>query len=159
VTCSNWAEKMKKTDLFSILLPALAVIVLSAADRATAVEAKALLRKAVAHYKLVGRQQALADFTARKAPFGDHGLYVVCFDARHIMVANGAFPRDVGTSGDTLRDVNGMGVAQSGWKAADGDSVVQYRWLNPATRSLEMKVAFFAKAGQDVCSVGVYRRE
>ena len=146
---------MKKTALllgFSLFV----IAALSAADRATPAEAKALLQKAIAHYKSVGRQQALADFTARKAPFGDRGLYVVCFDPKHTMVANGGHPKDIGTSGDTLRDVNGKSVAQAGWDAADSEGVVRYRWFNPVTRNLEMKTAFFAKAGEDVCSVGVY---
>ena len=51
---------------------------LFAADRGTPAEAKAMLQKAVAHYKEVGRKQALADFNAKKAPFGDRDLYVVC---------------------------------------------------------------------------------
>ena len=52
---------MKKT----IAVLALAVLTgpsLLAVDRGTPAEAKAMLAKAVAHYKGVGRTQALADF-------------------------------------------------------------------------------------------------
>ena len=37
-----------------------------AGERGTPAEAKAMLVKAGAHYKDVGRKQALADFTAKK---------------------------------------------------------------------------------------------
>lgn len=51
-----------------------------AGDRGTPVEARAMLMKAIAHYKAVGRKQALADFTAQKPPFRDRDLYIVCVD-------------------------------------------------------------------------------
>ena len=70
-----------------------------AADRGTPAEAKAMLRKAVAHY---------ADFTAKKAPFGDRDLYVVCVAADHTVVANGGFPQYVGASADAVKDAEGQ---------------------------------------------------
>jgi hypothetical protein len=45
-----------------------------AGERGTPAEAKAMLEKAVAHYKAVGRKQALADFNAKKAPFSGSRL-------------------------------------------------------------------------------------
>jgi cytochrome c len=149
---------MKRKVFRSSLLLAFTVAVVFAAERGTIAEAKAMLQKAIAHYKSVGRQQALADFTARKPPFADRDLYVVCFSVNHRVVANGAFPRDVGTSGDTLKDLNGKGVAQVVWDAASfkGESVVRYRWINPVTHNVEMKIGFFAKVGEDVCGVGAY---
>jgi len=84
---------MKRTTLLLLLLFATATILLFAADRGTPAEAKAMLQKAVAHYKAVGRKQALADFTAKKAPFGDRDLYVVCIGPEHTITANGRFPQ------------------------------------------------------------------
>ena len=83
---------------------------LFAADRGTAAEAKAMLLDAVAHYKAVGRKQALADFTAKKPPFGDRDLYVVCFNSERIVVANGGFPGHIGTPADVVVDVHGQGM-------------------------------------------------
>jgi len=121
-------------------------------------EAKAMLLKAIAHYQSAGRKQALADFTAKKPPFEDRDLYVVCIDADHRLIANGAFPEAVGTSGDTLVDVDGKGVATAAWEVvrSKGENAVRYRWINPRTRNLELKTAFFAKVGDDVCGVGGY---
>ena len=148
------------------LLPALIVFVtflmsgiaLFAADRGTPAEAKVMLQAAIAHYKAVGRKQALADFTAKKPPFGDRDLYVVCISPEHIVVANGGFADLVGSRGDVMMDLDGKSVAGAAWEvtSATGEGIVRYRWLNPATRTMEVKVTLFARVGADVCGVGAY---
>lgn len=132
-----------------------------AANRGTPAEAKAMLQKAVEHYKSVGRKQALADFTAKKAPFGDRDLYVVCIGSDHTIIANGGFPQYVGSSADLLKDADGKSVGQQGWEIASskGEGAVRYRWMNPVTHKLEPKITFFAKAGDDACGVGAYNPE
>src|SRR5712692_1650257 len=79
----------------------------SAAARGTPDEAKAMLAKAVAHYKAVGRKQALADFTGKKPPFFDRDLYVVCIGPHGIVTAHGGYPAYVGASADVLKDADG----------------------------------------------------
>ena len=103
-----------------------------------------MLQHAVAHYKAVGRKQALADFTAKKPPFSDRDLYVVCISSEHIVVANGGFADHAGTPGDLMKDLDGKGVAEAAWQVTSttGEGTVRYRWLNPATRALEIKMTF-----------------
>jgi cytochrome c len=129
-----------------------------AGDRATAAEAKALLTKAVAYYKSVGRQQALKDFNARKPPFTDRDLFVFCVGPDHTLVANGGFPELIGTQESALLDENGKSVLANvrHQVAATGEAVVRYRWVNPVNHNVESKVTFFAKAGDDICAVGAY---
>jgi hypothetical protein len=91
---------MRKLTVSCLLFLAIAAVALFAADRGPPDEAKAMLQKAIAHYKCVGRKQALADFNAKKPPFGDRDLYVVCIGPDHTIVANGGFPRYVGMSAD-----------------------------------------------------------
>ena len=128
------------------------------AERGTPVEAKAMLLKALAHYKEVGRAQALADFTAKRPPFGDHDLYVVCFDRERSVVANGGFADYVGTRGDIPVDLNGKGVATVAWEVSSAGAlgVVRYHWVNPSSRRLEIKTLFVARTGNDVCGVGAF---
>jgi len=148
---------MRKT-LLSLLCVMASVVLLLAADRGTPSEAKAMLAKAVAHYTAVGRKQALADFNSKKPPFYDRDLYVVCFDAKHIILANGGFPQYVGASADLLKDAQGNSIGQQGWEIAqkNGQGSVRYDWMNPMTHKTEPKITFFAKAGDDVCGVGAY---
>jgi len=149
---------MRKASFAVIAMLLSGTVHLAAADRGTPAEAKALLEKAVAHYKLVGRKQALADFNSKKAPFGDRDLYVVCLGADHTIVANGGFPQYVGASADLIKDADGKSVGKQGWDVATskGEGSVSYQWLNPVTHKMEPKITFFEKAGEDVCGVGAY---
>ena len=131
----------------------------SAATRGTPAEAKAMLQKAVQHYGSVGRKQALADFTAGKAPFHDRDLYVVCVDAKHVIAANGGFPAFVGTSSDALRDADGHPVGKALWDAAakQEEGSVHYPMMNPVTHKVEPKVTSYKKVADDLlCGVGAY---
>lgn len=125
----------------------------------TPAEAKAMLEKAVAHYKAVGRKQALADFNSRKAPFSDRDLYVFCIGPDRTMVANGAYQYFVGQSVDVLKDANGKALGKSLIDAAApaGGGSVQYPHINPVTRKPVPKVSFVQRVGEDVCGVGAYK--
>jgi cytochrome c len=150
---------MRKLVILALLLfTVLEAAALFAADRGTPAEAKAMLQKAVAHYQAVGRKQALADFNAKKPPFGDRDLYVACIGPDHKITANGGFPQYVGVSADAWKDADGKSVGRAGWDAASsqGEAEVRYQWMNPMTHKMEPKITFFAKAGDDVCGVGAY---
>src|SRR5262245_2823457 len=97
-TSDQVGEPMKKTKILfrSTVLVFSASVLLFAGERGTPAEAKAMLQKAIAHYKEVGRKQALADFNAKKPPFGDRDLYVFCIGRDLTIVANGGFPQYVG---------------------------------------------------------------
>jgi cytochrome c len=127
-------------------------------ERGTPDEAKAMLQKAVEHYNSVGREQALADFTGRAAPFFDRDLYVVCMGSDHVETANGGFPQYVGSSADALKDSNGNPLGKTTWDNASTSTVnsVNYHWVNPVSGQTEPKTLFFQKVGTDVCGVGVY---
>lgn len=128
-------------------------------DRGTPAQAEAMLAKAVAHYDTVGRTQALADFTARKAPFADRDLYVFCFAADRKVIAHGGDAKQVGVVIDTLKDVDGTPFGAALWEAGTkpGGGSVEYKWQNPVTKSVEQKISFVRPAGKDVCGVGAYR--
>ena len=151
---------MKRIAIVLILTVVLAISGISslAANRGTPAEAKALLKKAVAHYQSVGRKQALADFTGGKAPFVDRDLYVFCIGPDRILSANGGFPSLVGRSSDVLKDADGKPVGKAMWNLASskGEASIRYRWINPVTGKLEPKISFVQKVGEDVCGVGAY---
>jgi cytochrome c len=130
----------------------------SPGDRGTPTEAKAMLAKAVEHYKAAGQKQAFADFTGRKAPFFDRDLYVFCIGPDHVTLANGGFPSYVGTSVDGLRDADGKPLGKALLDAASkGEGSVEYRWLNPISHKVESKVSFVQKVDGAVCGVGAYK--
>ena len=147
------------TRLMFAAVVTLAVSVgLSAVERGTPAEAKAMLQKAVAHYTAVGRKQALADFTGRKTPFIDKDLYVVCIGPNGIVTAHGGYPAYVGVSADILKDADGKPVGTTIWSigSSKGAGSIQYPMVNPISSKVERKNTFFQKVGDDVCAVGAY---
>ena len=128
------------------------------AQRGSPAQAQALLAKAVTHYQKVGRAQALADFTARKPPFVDRDLYVVCIGPDRIITAHGATASYVGASADLIKDAEGklLGQAILDASAKKGGGAVRYRWRNPVSGKIEPKVSFVQRVGTDACVVGAY---
>ncbi len=128
------------------------------AQRGTPAEARAMLQKAGAHYQEVGRQQALTDFTKKKAPFVDRDLYVFCIGPKRIISAHGARASYVGTSADALKDADAKPLGKAIWDAGSGKGMgsVRYRWVNPVSGKIEPKVSYVQKVGDDVCGVGAY---
>ncbi len=129
-------------------------------ERGTPDEAKAMLQKAVEHYNAVGRTQALADFTGRKAPFFDRDLFVFCLGAKSSkLTAHGGFPQYVGQSVDAWRDADGKPLGKAIQAAASNsdEGSIQYPMINPVSGKVEPKISFWKKLGEDVCGVGAYR--
>jgi hypothetical protein len=128
-------------------------------ERGTPAEARTMLERAVAHYEQVGRTQALADFTARKAPFADRDLYVFCFGPDRTTTAHGADPKLLGVKVDDLKDVDGKAFGTEMWTVGHqpGGGSVEYKWQNPATNQVEPKVSVVRKVGDEVCGVGAYK--
>ena len=117
-----------------------------------------MLQQAVDHYNSVGRTQALADFTAKKAPFVDRDLYVFCLGPDGKTVANGGFPAYVGTPANLLKDADGkpLGTAILDAAASKDEGSIEYKWINPVSHQLEPKISYWKKVGEDVCGVGAY---
>jgi cytochrome c len=149
---------MTRRSLTSLAMALVLTVGVHAGDRGTPSEAKAMLAKAIAHYKAVGRKQALADFTGKKAPFVDRDLYVFCIGPDRVIVANGGYPSFVGSSADILRNADGkpLGKALLDAGSREGGGSVEYAHINPVSHLPESKVAFVQKAGEDVCGVGAY---
>lgn len=143
----------------SVVVGLVLAVTAQAADRGTPAEAKAMLAKAVAHYKAVGRKQALGDFTGKKAPFVDRDLYVFCIGPDRVISANGGYPSFVGLSADLLKDADGKLLGKALWEAGsrDGGGSVEYPHINPVSHKPEPKVSFVEKVGEDLCGVGAYK--
>ena len=118
-----------------------------------------MLEKAVEHYRSVGRTQALADFTGRKPPFVDRDLFVFRIGSHSSkLTAHGAFPQYVGRSVDVWKDADGkpLGKAIQDAASKSDEGSLHYQMINPTSGSVEPKLSFWKKLGEDVCGVGAY---
>ena len=98
---------MKKLAAWILVLAAASFQ--AAADdsqRATPDEARAMVKKAVACYKKVGREKSMAEFCRTDGPFVDRDLYVtvIAMDGLELAHIN---PKTVGKNMLELRDASG----------------------------------------------------
>ncbi|MFZ6723729.1 cache domain-containing protein [Undibacterium sp. Ji49W] len=134
-------------------------IALAADDKGTADQATAMVKKAVAHFKSVGKDKALADFNdASNKPFHDRDLYVIAFDMEGTMLAS-ANPKLVGKPMMDFKDGDGKLLTKEMLNIAKtkGSGWVEYRWPNPVTKALEQKTTYIEKVDNYFLGVGIYK--
>jgi hypothetical protein len=138
----------------AITLPALA-----SEERAKPEEAKAMLAKALAHIKAVGRDKAFADFMTRPGPWVDRDLYVTGFDMNGKTPAHGANARRVGKDNINQQAGNGKFHVKERLEIAKtkGRGQQEFAFLNPMTKQIEPKAMFFEKVDDIVVACGSYK--
>ena len=130
-----------------------------AADRGTAAEAEAMVKKAVAYIKEKGPEKAYDEFTNGKQ-FKDRDLYVIVYDLNGKNLAQGANPKLVGKDLIGLKDPDGKPLIQmfvdlaktkgKGW-------VEGYKFLNPVTQKIENKAMYLERVGDTLVGCGIYK--
>jgi len=149
---------MKK--LFAAAACALALVVPAhAAEQATAAEAEAMVKKAVAYIKANGTEKAYAEITTGKA-FKDRDLYVIVYDLNGHNLAHGANPKLVGKDLIGLKDPDGKPLIKmfvdlakdkgKGW-------VEGYKFMNPVTERIEGKAMYLERVGDTLVGCGIYK--
>jgi cytochrome c len=147
---------------FAALLAAAASFGAVAQDKkGTAAEATAMVDKAIAHIRKVGRDKAFADFSNPKGAFTDRDLYVVVYDMKGKVLAHGANAKMIGKDVIELRDSDGKffvkeriemmskGPAAKGWQ--------DYKFMNPVSRQIEPKSMFLQRFEDIIVGCGIYK--
>ena len=144
---------------FTIAAAFVAAPALAAEERAKPDEAKAMLAKAVAHIKAVGREKAFADFMVKPGPWVDRDLYVTVFDMTGKTLSHGANARMVGKDNINLQDGNGKYHVKERLEIAKakGKGQQEFAFLNPMTKQIEPKLMFFERMDDIVVACGAYK--
>lgn len=133
----------------------------AAADGATPQDAKALVKKAIAHWEEVGREQAIEDFNSGDAPWIDPPLYVIVYDE------DGVFHSHVnpGLRGQNLwdlQDINGVYIIRKMVETAvenENGGWTNYVWKNPASGKQEQKWTWSERHDGMLFAVGAYGQD
>lgn len=128
-------------------------------ERAKAGRAAELRDAAVAFLKRNGPQQAFAAFNDPKGSFVNGPYYVFVVGPDGTMLANGGSQFVVpGQNALELRDAAGKPMIKDLLAAAAKTPVGanEYRWINPETLQVEVKVGLYSKVDNNVLSVGYY---
>ena len=142
---------------FSLLIAAsFALPAFAAEERGKPEEARAMLARAVAHIKAVGREKAMADFMVKPGPWVDRDLYITVFDMTGKTLSHGANPRMVGKDNINLQDGNGKFHVKERLEIAraKGRGQQEFAFLNPMTKQIEPKLMFFERMDDIVVACG-----
>jgi len=127
--------------------------------RATKEEAVAMVKKAVAFYKANGKEKAFAAFSDPTGPFRDRELFLVVLDGKGNVQAHGAMKKMIGANIMELKDVNGVMIIQSFYKAVEKSSSgwsAEYVFLNPALQKMEPKLTYIEKVDDTLIACGYH---
>ena len=128
-------------------------------DRDAAV---ALVKRALAHLRAVGSEQAFKDFDDKNGSFVDGERYVYVWDINGPMLASSASQHRLGHNMMDQVDTDGKKYAVEIFEIArtKGNGWCDYRRRNPSKNNqIEPKSAYIESDGKVVVGCGIYRPE
>jgi TRAP-type uncharacterized transport system substrate-binding protein len=133
-----------------------------AAEFGTRDEAVAMVKRVQAKFKKEGAEAAFNAINNKAPGFADRDLYPFVTQLTGLCVANGVLPAVRGKNLLDLKDQDGKFMIQEFVRTAStppGHGWVDYRWLNPITKTVEDKSAWIERMGEHFVGVGVYKNE
>jgi signal transduction histidine kinase len=129
-----------------------------AANKGTADEAVAMVKKAKAFLEKEGEEKALKEFNNSSGKFRDRDLYIFVIDQKATMLAHGTLPKIVNKNVSDMKDADGKYLFKDMLKATSTEKSawVRYKWPNPTTGSVDNKATYLERAGDLVIGCGVY---
>jgi len=151
--------KMVMSFMLAVCLAAGITGAAFAAERATAKEAEAMVKKAVAYIKANGKEKAFAEFNNHKGKFIDKDLYITVYDLNGKCLAHGQNAKMVGKDLIELKDSDGKYFIKDRMDTAKtkGKAWQDYKYTNPISKSIEHKSTYFEKYEDVVVAGGVYK--
>jgi len=150
-------------NLFKIVLLSLCLFgfrgAAMAADKGTAEDAVAMVKKAKEFIKKNGKEKAFAEFNNPKGQFVQGDLYVMVYDMEGLNKAHGGNPRLIGKNLLDIKDANGVFIVRSFIEvtSSKGKGWVDYRWVNTVNNAVESKSTYVEKADDLLVGVGIYK--
>ncbi len=130
------------------------------ADKGSADEAVAMVKKAAALIKSDGKEKAFAAISdPANKDFHDRDLYVYVYDLNGVALAHGVNPKLVGKNLLDMKDNEGKAMIQEMVKVAKekGNGWVDFKWPNPVTKAIEAKSGYVEKTGDVFVGSGIYK--
>ena len=141
---------------------AMAALPARAAEFGTRVEATAMVKRVQEKFKREGPEATFRAINTKAPGFADRDLYPFVTELTGLCVANGVTPAVTGKNLIDLKDQDGKFMIQEFVRTASappGHGWVDYRWLNPVTKTIEDKSAWIERMGNYFVGVGVYKNE
>jgi cytochrome c len=147
------------------LMLATAVVVVSfaclavAEERATAADAEAMVKKAVAFLKTNGPDKAFPEFNNRTGQFVDRDVYVVVYGLNGVVRAHGGNVKLVGKDMLDAQDSDGKFFVKERVELAkaQGSFWQDYKFSNPLSKKIEPKHMYCERVDDAAVCGGVYK--
>ena len=144
-----------------LCLPLLALPAVHAADKGSAEEAVAMVKKAAALIKSAGKEKAFAAIAdPANKDFHDRDLYIYVYDMNGVNLTHGNNPKMVGRNLMDLKDADGKTMVKSFVEIAKspaGKGWVDFKWPNPVTKAIEQKSGYVEKVDDMAVGSGIYK--
>ena len=131
-----------------------------AADKGTAEEASAMVKKGVEFIKNNGKDKAFAEFNNPTGQFVKGDLYVMCYDMEGNNKCHGSNPKLIGKNLLEIKDATGVFIVKGFIETAKtkGKGWVDYKWPNAVTKAVENKSTYVEKVDDNLLiGVGIYK--
>jgi signal transduction histidine kinase len=130
-----------------------------AADKATAAEATAMVKKGVALVKSDGKDKAYAAFGDQAGPFVDRDLYLTVYALDGTVRAHGANAKMIGKNLIDLKDIDGKAFVKERMAMASTKASFwqDYKFTNPVSKKIEPKSMYCEKLDDSVVCGGIYK--
>jgi signal transduction histidine kinase len=152
------------TALFRIAVLSLSLLIGSstalAADKGSADEAVAMVKRAVALIKSDGKEKAFAAIAdPANTAFHDRDLYIYVYDLNGVALAHGNNPKMVGKPLIGLKDNEGKSMIKEMVETAKskGKGWVDFKWPNPVTKAVESKSGYVERIDDMLVGSGIYK--
>jgi cytochrome c len=152
--------KMKKVVIFTLVVLFLFSGLVYAQKKATKESCQALVQKAVAYYKEVGKEKALAAFSDPKGKFVDGEDYLSVYRMQGTTIAHGTNAALIGKNWIELKDSNGKLFIKAfvdGANKPGASGWIDYYWTNPVTKKVAPKEAYFVRVDDVIIQAGYYK--
>jgi cytochrome c len=130
-----------------------------AQDRATAAQAEAMVKKAVAFIKTNGADKAYAEFSNKKGQFVDRDLYIVVHTLEGKCLAHGANEKLIGREMMDTQDTDGKFYMKERMDLAKTKQTFwqDYKFTNPVTKKIEPKSLYCERVDNTAVCGGIYK--
>jgi cytochrome c len=147
-------NKIFKTMLLGLLAAAISSWSF-AADKGSADEAVANVKKAVAYLKANGKDKAFAEFNNPAGQFSNRDLYIFVFDKQGVALSHGANKKLIGKNMLDLQDADGKHFIKKFYEV--DKAWVDYKWQHPSTKMIEQKSTYIEKVDDLLIGCGIYK--
>ena len=121
-------------------------------------QARAMVKKAIEYYKANGKDRAFKEINNHKGMFVKGELYIFVYDLNGVVVAHGFNAKMIGKSLIDAKDPDGKLFVKERVMIAKtkGSGWQNYKFTNPITYKIEMKVAYIEKIDNYIFGCGTY---